>query len=78
MDIYASGRTDNSNYYSEDSIDRDINAHNREQRRGRTRFSNGDAAARSSQRHHQENDQTRDRDLNYLNREQTARLTRRS
>jgi len=49
-----------------------------EKERGRTRFSNVEAAARSSPRHYQECDQTRDRDLYYLNREQAARLTRRS
>jgi len=49
-----------------------------EKERGRTRFSNVEAAARSSQRQHQESDQTRDQDLNYLNRKQATRLTRRS
>ena len=68
MDIYASGRTDNSNGYSEDSIDRDIRCAQWAARRGRTRFSDGDRAAGTlSQRRNEENDQTRDSDLNCLN-----------
>ena len=80
MDIHASGRTDNSRNYSDDSIDRDIRYHNYA-RRGRTRFSNadaGDGAGRNFQRRLDDNDRTRDSDLNYLNRQQTERMTRRA
>jgi len=63
------------NYYSDDSIDRDINFRNRE-RRDRTRFSNGDRSGGNYQRRNEENDRTRDQDLDYLNREQASRLTR--
>ena len=74
MDIHASGRTDNSNYYSDDSRDRYSNFRN-SVRRGRTRFSSGDVYTNSF-RQREINDRTRDTQLNYLNREADNRAAR--
>jgi len=74
MDIHASGRTDNSNYYLDDSRDRYSNFRN-SVRRGRTRFSSDDDD-RNYFRRGKINDRTRDRDLNYLNREAENRAAR--
>ena len=74
MDIHASGRTDNSNHYSDDSRDHYSNFRNSAQR-GRTRFSSGDDD-HNYFRQREINDRTRDRELNYLNRESDNRADR--
>ena len=74
MDIYASGRTDNSNHYSDDSRNHYSNFRDSAQR-GRTRFSSGNDD-HNYFRQPEINDRTRDRELNYLNRESDNRADR--
>jgi len=77
MDFHASGRTDNSNYYSGDSIDRD-NYYRNNERRGRNRFSLGHRSDCIHYGGNKVNDRARDRDLKYLNRATNDRLNRRA